>query len=170
MTEKQSFWSVLIGGFIGNLCLVGIGVSCYFFFIQPTFASLTNTNNELALLEKREAILQTADREIKQRADDLRAINAAFLNLENAVPFVTLLETMAAEHNVTISIKTDSPASSATVEQVEFNITITGTFAHTMRFIKQAESIPYFSDIASIHISTKNNQVEALLRLLVLTL
>ena len=161
---------MLIGGLAGNLLLVGIGCSFYFFFIQPTFTSLINTSNELALLEKRKIFLREAAHEIKQRSDDLNALDAAFLHLEDAVPFVTLLETIAAQNNVTISIQADSISNSTATKQAEFNLTITGTLAHVMQFIKQIESLPYFTDISSLTLSTKNTQVEAIINLSVLAL
>src|SRR3989344_507664 len=149
MTEKQTLWRVLIGGLIGNLFLIGTGFSFYFFFIQPTFVSLANASRELALLEKRETFLQASEREIKQRSNDLGTLNAAFLDLENAVPFVTLLEAIAARSGVTISIQANSTIDPAA---------------------KQAELIPYFTDITSLTISTKNSQIQATMLLTVLTL
>ncbi|OGZ44251.1 MAG: hypothetical protein A3J55_01615 [Candidatus Ryanbacteria bacterium RIFCSPHIGHO2_02_FULL_45_17b] len=169
MTEKQTLWRVLIGGLIGNLFLIGTGFSFYFFFIQPTFVSLANASRELALLEKRETFLQASEREIKQRSNDLGTLNAAFLDLENAVPFVTLLEAIAARSGVTISIQANSTIDPA-AKQAEFNITALGTLAQIMQFIKQAELIPYFTDITSLTISTKNSQIQATMLLTVLTL
>lgn len=169
MTEKQTLWRILIGGLVGNLFLVGVGFSFYFFFIQPAFTSLADASKKLALLEKRETFLQTSEREIRQRSNDLSTLNAAFLNLENAVPFVTLLETIAARSGVTISIQTNSTTDSD-AKQAEFNITAVGTLAQVMQFIKQVEAIPYFTDITSLTISTKNTQIQATMILTALTL
>ena len=91
MIEKQTLQRVLIGGIIVNVLLVSVGVLFYFFLIQPTFTSFANTSKELVLLEERETFLRDSVREIEQRSNDLSTLNAAFLNLENAVPFVTLL-------------------------------------------------------------------------------
>lgn len=169
MKEKRALWRVLIGGFVGNLFLVSVGFLFYFFLIQPTFTSLADASKELALLEKHETFLQASEREIKQRNNDLSTLNAAFLNLENAVPFVTLLETIATQSGVTISIQANS-AIDLVVKQAEFNITAVGTLAQIMQFIKQVELIPYFTHIPSLTISTKNSQIQATMFLTILTL
>src|SRR3989344_4542017 len=150
MTEKQTLWSVIVGGFIGNLLLVGVGFSFYFFFIQPAFTSFADASKELAFLEERETFLRASEREMEELGNDLGTLNAAFLNLENAVPLVTLLETQAAESNVSISIQTNSTADSVAAKQAEFTITVTGTLAEIMQFIKKIELLPYFTDIPSL--------------------
>lgn len=169
MMEKQTLWRIIIGGFIGNLLLVAVGFSFYFFFIQPTFTSFANASKELVYLEERETFLRSSENEIEKRNNDLGTLNAAFLNLENAIPFVTFLETIAAESGVTIFIQADS-TTDATNKEAKFNITAVGTFTQVMQFIKQVELIPYFADIPSLNISVRNTQIQTTMRLVLLTL
>ena len=170
MTEKQTLWRVIIGGFIGNLFLIGVGCSFYFFFIQPTFTSFANTSKELAFLNERETFLRFSEHELDQRGKDLDTLNAAFFNLENALPFITLLETTAAKTGVTISVQANTSIDSLTAKQAEFNITAVGSLASVMQFIKQLELMPYFTDITSLNISLRNTQIQSIMRLTVLTL
>jgi len=170
MIEKQTLQRVLIGGIIVNVLLVSVGVSFYFFLIQPTFTSFANTSKELVLLEERETFLQNSAREIEQRSNDLSTLNAAFLNLENAVPFVTLLETIAAESEVSISLQTAKASDPALAKQAEFTISLVGTLAAITQFIKQIELVPYFTDISSLHMSVRDTRVQATLNITVLAL
>ncbi len=170
MKEKQALLRVIAGGFIGNLFLLGAWFSVYFFFIKPTSFSLADTTKKLEYLEKRETFLRDSEHEIEKRGNDLSALNAAFLNLENAVPFVTLLETTAAKNGVTISIQANSIADPAAAKQAKFTVTATGSLAQLMQFIKQTELMPYFANISSLEISAKNERAQAIMRLSVLTL
>lgn len=170
MKEKRTLLYLTLGGFISNLFLVGAGFSFYFFFIQPTFTSYTDTSKELATLEARDAFLRTSEREMEQISGNLATLDAAFLNLENAIPFVTLLETIATKSNVVITIQAEPTIDSSTNHQAEFSVTAVGTLAQIMQFIKQMELIPYFTDITSLNISTKNTQVQATMRMVILTI
>jgi len=170
MIEKQTLQRVLIGGIIVNVLLVSVGVLFYFFLIQPTFISFANTSKGLVLLEERETFLQNSAREIEQRSNDLSTLNAAFLNLENAVPFVTLLETIAAESGVSISLQTAKASDPALTKQAEFTISLVGTLAAITQFIKQIELVPYFTDISSLHMSVRDTRVQATLNITVLAL
>lgn len=170
MIEKRTLQYVLIGGIIVNVLLVGVWISFYFVLIQPTYTSFANTSKELALLEKRETFLRDSTREIEQRSNDLRTLNAAFLNLENAVPFVTLLETIAAESGVSVSLQTTKSSDPALAKQAEFSISLVGTLAAITQFIKQIELVPYFADISSLHMSVRDTRVQATLHITALAL
>lgn len=161
---------MLMGGLVVNLLLAGTAVSFYYFLIQPTLANFINTSREIASLEEREAAIRSSAKEIEQRDNDIATLKTAFLNLDNAVPFIARLETIAQESGVSISIKTASTGSSATAKQEEFSISVSGTFAGIMQFIKRVERIPYFMNISSVTITPNGNRIQSIMRITVLTL
>ena len=165
---KQTVLRVLIGGLVLNVLLAGIGFSFYFFFIRPMSDTFINTSREIAQLKERETSLQASKQEVEQRNNDLAKLDAAFLNLENAVPFITFIESVAAQSNVTVSIQTAK--SPAETKKAEFQISAAGTLSDSMHFIRQMELLPYFTEITSVNITTKGTQVGATLQVTALTL
>lgn len=170
MTEKQTVLRVLIAGSILNLLLVSAAMSFYIFLIRPAAAAFSNATRELTLLEEQETSLWTSAREVEQRNTDLDTLETAFLNLDDVVSFVALLETIAAESDVTISIDALAAGNPAITKRAEFRITTVGTLTNILRFIKRAELMPYFIQISSVNLATKGNQVQAVLHLEVLVL
>lgn len=170
MTEKQTLLYVILGGLVINLLLAGTAVSFYYFLIQPMLANFINTSGEIASLEERETTIRSSTKEIEQRGNDIVTLKAAFLNLDNAVPFITRLETIARESSVSISIKTASTGSSAIAKQEEFNISVSGTFAGIMQFTKRVERMPYFMNISSMTIIPSGNRIQSIMRITILTL
>lgn len=170
MKEKRTLRRVLLGGLTLNLFLLGVAVSFYYVLIQPTFTNFISTSREIASLEEYNASIRSSAEEIEQRNNELATLKTAFLNLDNAVPFITLLDTIAAESGVTISIKTASTGDPAGTKQEEFNISVLGTLANIMQFTKRVELMPYFADISSVTISPIGNRIQSIMRLTVLTL
>ncbi|TSC72957.1 MAG: hypothetical protein G01um101470_234 [Parcubacteria group bacterium Gr01-1014_70] len=169
MAEKKSLQHVLIGGALVNLLLLTAGIYFYAYFIKPASTALNKSHSELALLEKRVTSFGSSERELDRRSADLTKLDAAFLNLDDAVSFVTQLESIARESGVTILLKAAS-LDAAVTKRSEFDILITGNIAGMLHFVEQVELLPYFTDISSLTISSKTGQIQASMKLSVLTL
>ena len=170
MKEKRALLGILIAGGIVNLLLASAAASFYIFLVQPLSTAFANATRELALLEEEKASLLTSAREIEQRSKDLNKLEAAFLNLDDMITFITFLETLAAQSSVTISINAPATGNPVVTKQAEFSVSVTGTLANTMRFIKQVELMPYFIQIPSVNLTSKGTQLQAILYLAVLVL
>lgn len=165
MSEKQKFLRILLLGLSSNLLLAGIAISFYTFFIRPSYTELKNAEQTLATLEKNKSSLRSLAREIEARSSDRDRLDAAFLNTNNVVAFVTLLEIVAKNSGTAITINTATIADSAS-----FTISLIGSLKSIVQFVTLVENMPYFTEISSLTISTQSGQPSANLALEVLTL
>lgn len=170
MTEKQKFLRVFIGGFLFNGILIAGGVSFHLFFIRPAYATYRETNQNFAALEEQESSLQSSRQEVERRRDDFATLDAAFLNLDNAVAFVTLLESIASRSGVSLTIKSVTDTTAEIKKQAHFDLTVMGPFANSIAFLELVEHVPYFANISSLTISSQGGLLRTQLRLTVLTL
>lgn len=163
---------VMAGGLTTNTLLFGLGIAFHLVMIQPLHTNLATMQQVLADLEKRETSIRGINKEVEQRRADLARLDAAFLNPKEATPFVTLLEAIARQSNVSLSIK--SAVIDTDIKQLKqgmFDMTVGGPFANITAFIIQAENIPYFTDISTLTISSvSGEQLQAQLQIRVLTL
>lgn len=165
MSEKQKFLRILLLGLGGNLLLAGIAVSFHVFFIRPSYTELKNAKQTLVTLEKKESSLWSLAREVETRNNDIDRLDAAFLNKDNIVAFVTLLETVAKNSGTTITIN------AATInDSASFTISLIGSLQSIVQFVTLVENMPYFTEISSLTISTQSGQPSAKLMLEVLAL
>lgn len=169
MNTPRSLPRTTIIGSAANLLLAGAAFAFYYVLIRPLSVSFINNTREVALLEERENTLLSTAREIEQRQNDLATLDAALLDLDNAVPFITVLEQVAREAGVSITLQTAPAKNTTDTQKTEFTISVAGTLARCMAFISKIELLPYFSDITSLNISTKEGAVQATLRLSILT-
>ncbi len=173
MKKNNTLTRVLIGGLAANLLLILAGALFYFFMIYPLHTDVARARQSLSDLQKKEASLDTAGRELEERREDFMRVDNAFLNPEEVISFVTLLEATARKHKVslskTASINTDPKAPKHGV----FTMTTAGSFANIMPFLTAMEHLPYFTDITQLSITgtgQESGQLQMELHVQILTL
>ncbi|GEM_PF-4001386 len=171
MNGKRVFYRTFIGGIAVNLLLLGGGVSFHLFFIKPTYENFARQNQTIAELEQRQTSLGTLSNEVRQRSTDIARLQEAFLNSQDVISFVTLLETMADRSGVALIIKSANVETEANLKKLsEFEMSLAGPAANILQFVTLAENMPYFTDISSLTITSQGGQPQAQVRLHVLTL
>ena len=170
MKESQTAWHICVGGLLINLLLLGAAFFFYYVIIQPTFITVATATNDLVFLEQRVTSLWSAERVLEKRKNDLEQLNVAFLDLEDAVPFITLLESVAKTSGVKITINAPSFQHSESTGSAEFSLSATGNFSSVIMFIQRIELLPYFTDVSTLTLTSKTGEVEAHIQLMVLTL
>lgn len=170
MTEKQKFLRVCAGGFVLELILIGSAFSFHIFLIRPAHTNFSETKQTLSQLDQKESSLRSSLQEVEQRSNDFAILDAAFFNPDDAVPFITLLESMASRSGITLTIRAATDAGAINKKQAYFDLSIVGPLANSVKFLELLEHMPYFTDISSLTFSFQGGELRTQLRLTVLTL
>jgi Tfp pilus assembly protein PilO len=171
MNINRALLGIFVGGLIGNLLLFGVGSAFHIFFIRPAHENFKQAKHTLANLKEQDSSLRAIAREVEQRNDDMQRLNQAFLDPDNIVSFVTLLETMALNSNVSLTIvSADVNADKTKITGSVFTLSITGSLNNIMQFVTLAENLPYFTEIASFTTFYKGDALTAQIQIEALTL
>jgi len=160
LNQKQKIFFYLTTGaaIIGFLII---------FLIWPTAESIKLMGDEIfsqkkALEEKfnKGQSLEILAKNIKNISADMDNFNQMFINKNSALEFVSALEKISVNNNV--SQKIYLPTINIEPEQqfqiFELRLSVSGSYKNVMRYIKEIEHLDYFVVIKKINLFKNNNK------------
>jgi Tfp pilus assembly protein PilO len=114
-----------------------------------------------ATLEMRSGIIAQLMQDAARSRGAQERVDAALLPANNVLEFVGAVESMALKDNVTASLRFDTPSELGEtvgtpprhIVQVPFTISVQANIFTFLQYVKDVESLPYFTRIESISIT-----------------
>lgn len=155
--------------FIARHAVIAFGTMGVAFLLIIFFANKIETiadtivkNRTLATtLEKRTELLSTLKHDRALIGENDKKIEGAFLRADNILEFIAVLEDLALRNGVTQAFSFSVPtpteySASFPVSAITYSNTINGTATTITQYLKEFESLPYFTKINSMNISSQD--------------
>lgn len=150
------------------MAAVLVAVGLVWFFAREIKKISTDINKKIlnrALEERRGDSLVQIKNDLLSIGKADEKIEKALLPLDNILEFVGALDSLAEKHSIAQTLKFGNPVPLAgsdsggiSILGVDFNLTINGTIDTLVDYLKDLESLPYFSAVSSITLTaTPNN-------------
>lgn len=135
------------------------------FIIYPTVKEIVSMNLEIvqerreleAKLARGQNVKKTNDT-LQEVAQSIEKLDGIFIQQNHELEFVTQLENIAAENNISLNINSDFNGSKITekIKQITLQINITGDYDKIIKFLQATESLPNYYNVNLIAASTKS--------------
>ena len=122
--------------------------------LMQNISSLTKDHYDkrvkLAILQKQSSNITTMKRDYSKIQDDINAISQVFIPKKETLKFISTLENMAAQNNVTQKIQlegiriSDLEQETREVKQMPIGLSLSGDFNNIVKYLNQIESLSYY--------------------------
>lgn len=149
---KHTSTHTVIISILTGILLLSLSV-WVFLIIQSNSIKSENSNVEAKIITggAHESYLNSIRTVLKRSKNELAIIHGQFIKKDNVSEFISLLEAEALANNLDTDFSSiDSTPKDALRDTLKIRITSSGTWIHTMRFIKMLESLPYASKIEEL--------------------
>lgn len=129
------------------------------FLIYPIHKEIVQKSEEMIIQRNNKLILESQFSEaekFKQKYENykpnLLKINALFVDSKNPVTFIEFLEGLASESKVNLQISTPTSSKEGSLSYQNFQLSSSGSFAETLKFLRKIEAGPYLIKIQNLSI------------------
>ena len=146
--------------------IIIVAVSSFFLGILPLFDKIKSNadkfreyKKDLLVINGKRNTLKETKEEYQKIEDGVNKITGSLLG-ENIINFVQLIENIAKDTNNIKEIQLISSGSDSKKEiqpNLEFKISLWGTFPTLISFLTKLENMPYLVDVTSIQIDKANS-------------
>lgn len=105
---------------------------------------------KLAILQKQSSNIAAMKSDYSKIQDDIKKISQVFILKKETLTFISTLENMAAQNNVTQKIQlegikiSDLEQETKEVKQLPIQLTLSGDFNNLVKYLNQLESLTYY--------------------------
>lgn len=151
---------------ITSVALFIVGIS--YFIILPTIKNIQKMGSDIDAirldLEKKYIKGQSLNKlsnNLKKIESKLDNLDTIFINHNRALEFITTLEEVAVNNNVSqkINLMTDKALAENQYKKIPLQIMITGSYANALQYIIDLETLSYYVNISTIDINKQADSV-----------
>lgn len=155
---------------IGSTALVLIAIAAFLLipFIQD-ISGLTKQNYDkrvrLAIVKKQSSNISVMKRDYNKIQDDIKKISQVFIPKKETINFITNLENMAAQDNLTQKIQlqgikiSDLEQTTTEVKELPLQLTLSGDFNSIMKYLNQIEALNYYINFSKLNFTGSGTSV-----------
>lgn len=121
-----------------------------------------NSRASLSELEQKVDFKQELIKEYESISEDIKTAEGALLDADDKLNFIEELETTATSTGNTYVINSANEIYEGTsdrLEQINFNLNLTGGFSNIMAFLREINSMPYIMEISRFSANTSGEDV-----------
>lgn len=128
--------------------------------IRTTAQSIYSEYEQLEAKHRRGHEMKFVAAEYNKLLPESEALKVAYIPQNDELRFITNLETIANETNVEqgLQLRLENIKKSGAYQQLPFDITITGTYENTIRYISALESQPAITQITDLRMSASQSK------------
>ncbi|MFA5997407.1 MAG: hypothetical protein WC791_02850 [Candidatus Paceibacterota bacterium] len=146
---------------IGAILIAVVSISILSGKIVQISASAAKNRQQASMLSQQTAMLANLKHEVEIIGSNETVFNNAFIPSNNILAFVSVLESLALRNGLTESFHFSSPipldlGTSLLLNTIGYQNTISTNVPAFINYLKDYESLPYFTKIDSINITSSN--------------
>jgi len=149
----------------GIMTLVVIGL--WLIVISPSIVKIKSYNADihdkrvtLEILQKQKAQIDTLEREYKKIQEDTKQISQVFIFRERTLDFISLMENIASEYQISQEISLEELGKSGgDIQKLTLQLNLKGDFINLIKYINKIETLDYYIDINSLNFFRQEGSV-----------
>ena len=151
----------------GIMILVTIGL--WFVVISPAIIKIKSYNFDihdkrvtLKILQKQKEQTDLLERDYKKTQEDTKKISQVFIFRERTLDFISLIENIASEYQISQEISLEELGkSSGDIQKLTLQLNLKGDFINLIKYINKVETLDYYVDINSLNFSRQEGGVSS---------
>lgn len=154
--KKRALLSLVLTTIV-LLSIVYFFVFSYLDKVEEANHSLSNHRIEFETRLIKEEKISKIDKNLTDIAPDVKSIEKTFIDENNKLEFITMLEGLADKNLVNLEIKIDFNKIDPKNKSNYLNLNLLGSYSNLMNFLVSIENLDYYINVNNINLSSPIN-------------